>query len=96
MGDIGQWCAICRGGKDKDGKESHKRKLAVVSVLSSSASTEENVMCLLHYAVGYLNDAKAKVKGMSIPSRILRNNSTQTHTHSNRYFRASKAIAVRE
>ena len=47
------------GGKDKDGKESHKRKLAVISVVSSSASTEENVMCLLHYTVGYLNDAKA-------------------------------------
>ena len=45
MDRVGQWCALCRGHEGKkDGDKGEGRKLAVVSVVSSSS--EKNVLCL--------------------------------------------------
>ena len=94
MDTVGQWCALCRGDESKKDGD---RKLAVVCVVSSS-SAEENVLCLLHYAVRYLNEASATVKGiyLSLSLSPFRLTPTTTHDHSYRCLRTSKTITVCE
>ena len=94
MDTVGQWCALCRGDESKKDGD---RKLAVVRVVSSS-SAEENVLCLLHYAVRYLNEASTTVKGiyLSLSLSPFRLTPTTTHDHSYRCLRTSKTITVCE
>ena len=94
MDRVGQWCALCRGHEGKkDGDKGEGRKLAVVSVVSSSS--EKNVLCLLHYAVRHLNDASATVKGIYLSVSSSPTN-TRAITYSYRFIRTSKTTAVRE
>ena len=96
MDRVGQWCALCRGHEGKkDGDKGEGRKLAVVSVVSSSF--EKNVLCLLHYAVRYLNDASATVKGIYLSvSLVSSHEHTRTIPCSYRFVGTSKTTAVRE